>query len=65
GCIECKGWAADALVQVLNPIQERRARYSPDDVEDILKNGSDRARKRSEQTMSEVRAAMQLTPAAK
>ena len=25
GCIECKGWAADALVQVLQPIQERRA----------------------------------------
>ena len=25
GCIECKSWAADALVQILNPIQERRA----------------------------------------
>ncbi len=60
GCIECKGWAADALVQILNPIQERRARFTPDDVEDILKDGSERARKRSEQTMTEVRAAMQL-----
>jgi tryptophanyl-tRNA synthetase len=28
GCIECKGWAADALVQVLAPIQERRARFT-------------------------------------
>ena len=64
GCIECKGWAADALVQILNPIQERRARFTPDEVEDILKDGSDRARTRSEQTMSEVRAAMQLTRAA-
>jgi tryptophanyl-tRNA synthetase len=61
GCIECKGWAADALVQILNPIQERRARFTPGDVEDILKDGSDRARVRSEQTMTEVRAAMQLT----
>ena len=25
GCIECKGWAADALVKILQPIQERRA----------------------------------------
>ena len=28
GCIECKGWAADALVQILKPIQERRARFT-------------------------------------
>ena len=61
GCIECKGWAADALVQVLNPIQERRAKYTPAEVEDILKDGSERARNRAEQTMTEVRAAMQLT----
>jgi tryptophanyl-tRNA synthetase len=25
GCIECKGWAADSLVKILEPIQERRA----------------------------------------
>jgi tryptophanyl-tRNA synthetase len=65
GCIECKSWAADALVQILNPIQERRARFTPGEVEDILKHGSDRARIRAEQTMVEVRAAMKLSPAAK
>jgi tryptophanyl-tRNA synthetase len=65
GCIECKGWAADALVQILNPIQERRARFTPGEVEDILKDGSDRARTRAEQTMTEVRAAMQMTAPAK
>ena len=65
GCIECKGWAADALVEVLNPIQERRARFTPGEVEDILKDGSGRARTRAEQTMTEVRAAMQLTLPAK
>lgn len=64
GCIECKGWAADALVQILNPIQERRARFTPSEVEDILKDGSNRACTRAEQTMVEVRAAMKLTPAA-
>ena len=64
GCIECKGWAADALVQVLNPIQERRASFSDADVDDILKDGAGRAGARAEQTMCEVRAAMQLTPKA-
>jgi tryptophanyl-tRNA synthetase len=63
GCIECKGWAADALVQILLPIQERRARYSVSDVEAILKDGSARAERRAEQTMVEVRAAMKLAPA--
>jgi tryptophanyl-tRNA synthetase len=60
GCIECKGWAADALVQILNPIQERRARFTESDVRDILKDGSARAAERAEQTMVEVRAAMQM-----
>ena len=65
GCIECKGWAADALVQILNPIQERRARFTPAEVEDILKDGSIVRDTRAEQTMTEVRAAMQLTQPAK
>jgi tryptophanyl-tRNA synthetase len=61
GCIECKGWAADALMQVLKPVQERRASFRAAEVDDILKDGSDRARVRAEQTMVDVRAAMQLT----
>ena len=61
GCIECKSWAADALVQILNPIQERRAKFSEADVDDVIRDGNARARVRAEQTLSEVRAAMQLT----
>jgi tryptophanyl-tRNA synthetase len=60
GCIECKGWAADALVQVLQPIQERRVGITEARVEEILEEGSNRARVRAEQTMKEVRAAMQM-----
>jgi tryptophanyl-tRNA synthetase len=60
GCIECKGWAADALVQVLQPIQERRAGFTEAQVKEILEDGSNRARLRAEQTMKEVRAAMQM-----
>jgi tryptophanyl-tRNA synthetase len=63
GCIECKSWAADALVQMLQPIQDRRASYSANQVLEILEDGSNRARARAEQTMVEVRAAMQITPA--
>ena len=61
GCIECKGWAADALAQILTPIQERRAGFTPARVEEILADGSRRARVRAEQTMDEVRAAMNMT----
>ena len=61
GCIECKGWAADALVQILEPIQARRASFSEAQAKHILEEGSDRARARAEETMQQVRAAMQMT----
>jgi tryptophanyl-tRNA synthetase len=61
GCIECKSWAADALVQILQPIQERRAGFSDAQVKEILNEGSRRAEARSLQTMREVYAAMQMT----
>jgi tryptophanyl-tRNA synthetase len=61
GCIECKGWAADSLVQILQPIQDRRSSYTEAQALEILENGSNRARLRAEQTMVEVRAAMQMT----
>ncbi len=65
GCIECKGWAADALVQVLQPIQGRRAQFTEAQAVEILEDGSRRARARAEQTMSEVRAAMRMPLAAR
>jgi tryptophanyl-tRNA synthetase len=64
GCIECKGWAADAIVEHLKPIQERRKPYeeNPDRVWEILEDGGARARRRAEQTMLEVREVMGLAP---
>lgn len=61
GCIECKGWAADGLMKVLQPIQDRRAQFTEPRVIEILEDGSRRARARAEQTMREVRDAMQMT----
>ncbi|HVM91392.1 MAG TPA: tryptophan--tRNA ligase [Terriglobales bacterium] len=63
GCIECKSWAADSLVQLLNPIQERRRKFedNPKLAWDILEAGSERARKTAAQTMDDVRAAMGMS----
>jgi tryptophanyl-tRNA synthetase len=63
GCIECKGWAADALVQLLNPMQERRKKFeeNPRLAWDILEAGSERARKVAAQTMEGVRSAMGMS----
>jgi tryptophanyl-tRNA synthetase len=61
GCIECKGWAADGLMKILQPIQERRASVTEPRAIEILNEGSRRAGARAEQTMVEVREAMQMT----
>jgi tryptophanyl-tRNA synthetase len=62
GCIECKGWAADAIVAVLTPIQEHRAWYAlqPELVTEILAAGAERARQSAEATMQQVRSAMNM-----
>ena len=63
GCIECKGWVADALVNILTPMQERRKKYedSPRLAWDILEAGSTRASKVAGATMNEVREAMGIS----
>jgi len=63
GCIECKGWAADALVALLNPMQEKRKKYeeNPRLAWDILEAGSAKARQSADATMREVRDAMGMS----
>jgi len=63
GCIECKGWAADALVRVLNPMQERRKKYedNPRLAWDILEAGTARAATVAAATMDEVRDSMGMS----
>jgi tryptophanyl-tRNA synthetase len=63
GCIECKSWAADSLVSILNPMQERRKKYedNPRLAWDILEQGSTRASQVAEATMKEVRDAMGMS----
>jgi tryptophanyl-tRNA synthetase len=63
GCIECKSWAADSLVQLLKPMQERRKKFedNPRLAWDILEAGSVRARQAAGETMKHVRASMNMS----
>ena len=63
GCIQCKGWVADNIVSILNPIQERRRKYedNPKLAWDILEAGSARARVAADATLTEVREAMYMS----
>jgi tryptophanyl-tRNA synthetase len=63
GCIECKSRAADNLLKVLSPIQERRRPYEekPKLVWDILEAGSAKARTVAEHTMELARKAAHLS----
>jgi tryptophanyl-tRNA synthetase len=62
GCIECKGWLADAVVEELAPIQQRRLYFEAnlDEVDAILADGSKRAAARAAVTMGQVRRAVGL-----
>ncbi len=60
GCVECKLLLAEALLENLAPIQEKRRYYEahPDEVRDILLEGNRKARKEAQRTMAEVRDAV-------
>lgn len=63
GCIECKGWLADAVIEHLKPVQERRRYYESNfvEVEEILRQGAERASIRANETMRQVRDAVGLS----
>jgi tryptophanyl-tRNA synthetase len=62
GCIECKSWVADAIVERIAPIQAHRRdlEHRPQVIKDVLANGCTRATKRAQQTLEEVHLAMGL-----
>ena len=62
GCVDCKKLFAKNLNKNLEPFRARRAGFAaqPEQVWDVLNDGAKRARAIAEQTMVEVRAALQL-----
>ena len=62
GDIEVKKYLAKILNEFLAPIRKRRAEYekNPQQVMEILKDGTAKARTEAAKTLSEVRAAMKL-----
>jgi tryptophanyl-tRNA synthetase len=62
GCVECKKIMAQNLIKALEPMREKREYYEarPQLVDDIIKDGCDKARRVASRTMAEVRAAVNL-----
>ncbi|MGE4575415.1 MAG: tryptophan--tRNA ligase [Candidatus Pseudothioglobus sp.] len=63
GCIECKKPIVDGINSELAPIQEEIAKYksNPSLIQDIIFEGSERARSVARETMEEVRDVMGIT----
>lgn len=61
-CLECKNTLADNLVTELAPIRENYERWQekPQEVNDILADGADKARAIAQETMKEVKERMGL-----
>jgi len=62
GCVECKRMMLEALDEFISPFRERREEVKGNlkKVEEIFHDGSIKARNMAQETMDEVRAAMNL-----
>jgi len=62
GCVVCKKQLADNIIKFLAPIQEKRHYYEshPEIVNEIIKEGTDRARQVAKETLKKVKEKMFL-----
>lgn len=62
GCIECKKWMSEKLIEEINPLLERRKEYEKrtDEIQDIIQAGNQKANEVAARTMNEVRRAIKL-----
>ena len=62
GCVACKKQLAQNIIEELRPIREKRAYYEahPEEVDKILMEGTEKARKVAKETMKKVKKAMML-----
>ncbi|MDH3534925.1 MAG: tryptophan--tRNA ligase, partial [Gammaproteobacteria bacterium] len=63
GCIDCKQYVIDSMLDELKPIQQRVREYQRDlsSVDSIINEGCEAARDVAQDTMEEVRKVMGLT----
>ncbi len=62
GCVACKKELIEKMEEFLAPIREKRKYYEehPDEVNEILNKGTEKARERAVNTMKEVKASMKI-----
>ena len=62
GCVACKKELINKMLEFLKPIAEKRKYYEehPEKVEQILKEGSQKAKKVAEKTIKEVKTSMKI-----
>jgi tryptophanyl-tRNA synthetase len=62
GCVECKKKMAESLIVALEPVREKRAYYEahPEQVDEVIAEGCDKAAKTARATMEDVRAAIKI-----
>ena len=62
GCVACKKQLAKNIIEYLKPIKEKRSYYEQhlEEVDKILMEGTEKARKTAKETMKKVKKAMKL-----
>ena len=62
GCVQCKKELVKAMNDFLKPIQEKRKYYEehPEEVKEILNNGTKKAKEKAEEQMKKVKQAMKI-----
>jgi tryptophanyl-tRNA synthetase len=60
GCVACKGELAEKLNAYLKPIRDRRAKFDPKTIRNIIADGSEKARVVAADTLQSVKRSMKL-----
>jgi len=62
GCVDCKSRCAEKVIESLAPMREKRSHYENNisEVKDILHEGEKKARAKADDTMQDVRKAMDM-----
>jgi tryptophanyl-tRNA synthetase len=62
GCVQCKKELIENMMNFLKPIHEKIKYYenNPEEVDNILKNGTKKAKEKAEETMKKVKEAINI-----